>query len=75
MQQMIQQLEGALQNAAAEAESKASDKAKVMIEAYKAETERMQVIAPAVPPDQVALIVQQTVQQMLQTPLQGAMPQ
>lgn len=35
------------------------------IDAYKAETERMQVLAPAIDPAQVQLIVQQTLQEIL----------
>lgn len=49
-------------------QSKDIDAQKVSIEAYKAETERMQVLAPAVTPDQVQQIVQQTVSEIMAQP-------
>lgn len=38
------------------------------VDAYKAETERLQVVAPVMGPDQIAAIVQQTVQAIMQLP-------
>lgn len=69
MQQQVQQLGEALQNASAavdEAESKKFiEERKLDIDAYKAETERMKALAPAITPEAVQALVVQTVQQML----------
>lgn len=62
MQQMMQQMHQAL----GEAEKKANEQqAKLEIEAYKAETDRMQVLAPAMAPNQVQAVVMQTLQQLM----------
>lgn len=78
MQQLQQQAQRAVGQAQAELESLKTDKAldakKLEIEAYKAETERMQVLAPSVAPEQVAQIVQQTVATMLSQPQPGQPP-
>lgn len=45
-----------------------TDKDKNVIEAYKAETDRLQVVAPAMGPDAIAMIVQQTLHALMQQP-------
>lgn len=69
IQQQIQQMEQALQNAAEEVEKlegkEAIELEKLKIEAYKAETERMQALAPAFDPAQVQAMVMQTLQDVL----------
>lgn len=70
MQGLIEQLQQALTSKAAE-EDLQGDVAmlKVQIDEYKAETERLKVTAPAMGPDQVAMIVMQTVQQIMAQPV------
>lgn len=80
MQQHIQQLEGELAKvnteargrvavaqvqAAADADKNADDHA---VAVYKAETERMQALAPAITPEQIQMIVMQTVREVLASP-------
>ena len=69
LQQQIQQLATALQNAHSELEALRQDRgidaAKVGIDRYKAETERMQAVAPAMTPQEIQLLVVQTLQQLL----------
>lgn len=79
MQQQIQQLSEALQNAAQEVDEtrskEAAEQRKLDIEAYKAETERMTAVAPAMTPEEVQALVMQTLQQVLSAPpLQEAPP-
>jgi primosomal protein N' len=60
MQQMGQAL-NALHSQLQEAmDKKDIDRAKIAVETYKAETERMQALTPAMPPEGIALIVRQT---------------
>lgn len=65
MQAALQQLQGEL----AEAQDKNA------IEMYKAETDRMQALAPAIPPEAVQMIVSQTVQELLSQPQPDAFTQ
>lgn len=69
VQQQMEQMEQALQNAAEEVEKLESKEAielrKLEIEAYKAETDRMQALAPAFDPMQIQAMVVQTVQEIL----------
>lgn len=69
--QIIEQLQQQMQELAnsQEAEKARIDAAGIEIDAYRAETERMQALAPALTPDQVNAIVQQTVQQIMATPV------
>ena len=60
LQQMQQQLESGKID-------KSVDIKKVEIDAYKAETDRMQVMAPAMGPQEIQALVIQTLQQVLQT--------
>jgi hypothetical protein len=46
---------------------KSVDIKKVEIDAYKAETDRMQIMAPAMGPQEIQALVIQTLQQVLQT--------
>jgi hypothetical protein len=81
MQKQIQQLSGALENAAKEheqAEQELADKGSdFQIQAYKAETDRLKLTAPAMSPEQIQLLVMQTVQEALHgalNPPQGVTP-
>lgn len=71
-EQIIQQLHLQLQEVinSQEAAKAQNDAAKVEIDAYDAETRRMQALAPALTPEQVNAIVQQTVQQIMTTPVE-----
>lgn len=75
-EQGINERDQALQKAQQENDAlkqgKAIDARKVEIEAYKAETERMQVLAPAIDPAMVQQIVMQTVQQIMAQPVPDA---
>lgn len=48
------------------------DEAKIAVEQYKAETDRMQALTPAMPPEAIALIVRQTLQEIVSEVLPGA---
>jgi len=71
MQQQLQQAQQMLQQMQQQLESGKIDKSvdikKVEIDAYKAETDRMQVMAPAMGPQEIQALVIQTLQQVLQT--------
>jgi hypothetical protein len=77
--QHIQAAEQALQQQGQELQSLKVDKElelrKLEIDDYRAETERLKVTAPAMGPEQVALIVQQTVQAILAQPTPSQAPQ
>jgi hypothetical protein len=76
MGQQLQQLGQALQEASAEADKTRNEGKKLDIEAYKARTERMSAIAPAIPQEMVQAIVMQTVQQIIAPqPMQQGMPE
>lgn len=65
--QAMQESGAALQRENQDLRSKQkSDDDKNKIEAYRAETERMQLVAPAIPPEAVQAIVLQTVQAVMQ---------
>jgi hypothetical protein len=67
--QQAQQIIGDLQKKAEDQQAKADvDRAKVAVEAYKARTERLQLIAPTLTPENVQAIVQQTVQAIMAQP-------
>jgi hypothetical protein len=72
MQQQIQQLGTALENAskhAEELESSEETKTKeLLIKSYEAETNRLKVVGAGMTPEQVQAMVMQTVQQVLMTP-------
>ncbi len=74
MQQAIQQLQGQLADAA---KDKELDVAKLQIDAYKAESERLKLTAPAFGPAEIQALVMQTLQQALSTPdiTPGGQPQ
>ncbi len=78
MQQALQQLQGQL---ADQAKDKELDVAKLKIDAYKAESERLKLTAPAFGPAEIQALVMQTLQQALSSPditpggQQQAMPQ
>jgi hypothetical protein len=85
MQQALQEAAQRLQGLEQEKANKQSDaglkveelkikRRETEIEAYRAETERMQALAPAVSPEQVAAIVQQTVQEILTSSQPGGPP-
>lgn len=65
MQQALQQLQGQL---ADQAKDKELDVAKLQIDAYKAESERLKLTAPAFGPAEIQALVLQTLQQVLSTP-------
>lgn len=71
LQQQIQQLSQALENAAAEADSKEMENQKIQAEiitdGYRAVTERLKAVPP-ITPEQVQAIVLQTLQQALTVP-------
>jgi hypothetical protein len=74
-QQLEQQIQ-LMQEAGAELQTEnqqlktgeAEKQKKLIIEAYEAETKRLQVLAPAIPPDAVQGIVMQTLQTLMQQP-------
>lgn len=67
--QHIQMLEEERKGKLIEVQSKANtEHEKLEVEAYRAETERMAALAPAITPEQVQLIVMQTLQEMLSAP-------
>jgi hypothetical protein len=67
--QAMQEAGAALEKENAELKSKYEiDKDKNVIEAYKAETDRLQVVAPAMNPQAVQAIVMQTLQALMQQP-------
>jgi TolA-binding protein len=72
MQQVIGQLKQQLQQMQADKQIESSklnvDARKVEIEGFKAETDRMQVVAPAMSPEQIQQLVMQTLQQVLSSP-------
>jgi len=72
LQQVIQQLQQALAQAQAAANDKEKDRqidtAKLQIDAYKAESERLKLMTPAFGPAEIQALVMQTVQQVLQSP-------
>jgi hypothetical protein len=51
------------------------ERAQAQVDAYRAETERMQALAPAIDPAQVQAIVQQTVKEILSAPPPGPQTQ
>jgi len=65
MQQALQQLQGQL---ADQAKDKEIDVTKLRIDAYKAESERLKITAPAFGPAEIQALVMQTLQQALSTP-------
>lgn len=65
MQQALQQLQGQL---AEQAKDKELDVAKLQIDAYKAESERLKLTAPAFGPAEIQALVMQTLQQVLSSP-------
>lgn len=68
-QQRIDELEAERQGKLIEASVKREDSERSYeVEAYKAETERMVALGPAITPEQVQLLVVQTIQQMLAAP-------
>lgn len=77
LQQQLQEIQGRAQQALGQAQQqleqlktdKALDAKKLDIEAYKAETERMQALAPAIAPEQIVQIVQQTVAAIMAQPV------
>jgi hypothetical protein len=77
-QQAIQQREQALSQQGAELQAAKVDKSlesrKLDIEAYKAETERMTALAPAIAPEQISQIVMQTVQAIMAQPVPSQPP-
>jgi hypothetical protein len=83
MNQQLQQMDQAMQEAAQHIEELEQEKraklieasvkreeaeGKLQVEAYKAETERMTALAPAITPEQVQMLVIQTMQEMLSAP-------
>lgn len=72
MQQMIEQMGEALKNAGQQVDeltAKAKDQAdKLFIEAYKAKTDRLQVLGATITPDQVQALVIQTIQEVMSQP-------
>lgn len=79
MGQQLQQLGQALEAASAEADKTRNERAKLLIEdkkvdvdKFRADTERMQVVAPAIAPEQVQAIVMQTVREILTNSQQQA---
>lgn len=78
LQDQLQQLHQAAQQAQQECEalkaSRAVDAAKVNIEGYKAETERMQALGPVLTPEAVQQIIVQTVQTIMQQPVPQQAP-
>lgn len=71
-QQQVQQLTQALQQMQQQVNDKNADRQvdmdKNRIDAYNAETNRLKVTAPAMGPQEIQLLVLQTVQQLLQSP-------
>lgn len=68
MQQLQQQLEDEKQKSAQVAGKLQIDARKTDIDAYSAETDRMQAVQSGMTPEQVQVIVMQTLQSMLNTP-------
>lgn len=68
MSQQIQQLSGALENAAAAAEDKENERRKLDIDAYNAETNRLKITSPAMSEEAISAIVLKTVQQIVGGP-------
>ncbi len=75
-QQAIAQLQQELQQTKA---SKEIDLAKVKIDAYGAETDRLKTVQTGMTPEQIQMMIMQTIQQLMQTPditpMQGQMIQ
>lgn len=67
--QMIQQLDGAVQNMSAELEDKELKERELAIKEYDAETKRLQVVGAGMTPEQVQAIVMQTLTQIAHTPM------
>lgn len=78
LQQQLQGLEQQLAQAKSQEQSNAIDAQiqahKLQIDEYNAVTNRMKVTAPAMTPQDIQLLVMQTVQQALQTPESDIMP-
>lgn len=75
IKQEAQQVMGQMQEQIAQLEQdKSLDKYKLDIEMYKAETDRLQVTAPAMPQEAVQAIVTQTVQELLTGPQEQEQP-
>lgn len=82
MQQQMQQMGEALQQAKQQIQGEtikaqadmAEARAKAEIDWYKAETERMKALQPAIPPEQVAALAAQIVMQALNGPQPGQQP-
>lgn len=72
MQQQVQQLGKALENAAAHASKLETDKEiefkKLLIEAYGKETDRLKITSTAMNPNEIQALVMQTLQQVMQAP-------
>jgi len=83
MQQQMQQMDAQAKQAIAELQKKLADAemkakseensdllevAKIKIDSYKAETERLKMMAPALGPQEIQALIMQTLQQVLQTP-------
>lgn len=65
MMQHIQQLTGEMKSLQ---QDKSLERAKVNVDAYEAETKRMQVVAPAMSPQEIQALVVQTLQDVLAAP-------
>lgn len=72
MQQQLQQMQLMLQQQGQQLQAAQADKSidieKLKIDAYKAETDRLKAMAPAIDMQSIQALVVQTVQQLLQTP-------
>lgn len=68
IQQLGQQLQQLQQDKSIDAQKVSIDMQKVMIDAYEAETKRLQVMGPAMNPQQIQALVIQTVQNLLSSP-------